>query len=252
MMDHYCLHNKRHGYFYSVVFFLTIFLFSCIEVFCQHNRIFIIQNKDTVDFSVCPIEVYFNTPSGFVRISHEDSIVVPPSINYDSINSIEIILKNDTFSFFNTNVFQGNNHLPPKVAKALSPDFRKIILRKTDMFFTIDTYPFDTKDHKETAKRNEIILKAKSRKLFVLELKYQIEEIQVFKLRTSNSLLLQHKRRLTDHRFLGINFDDVFSGKQFSVFCLMAIDEYAHRLVLVVDGFLRSKIGSGAGKRELV
>ena len=155
---------------------ICILSFIGSTILAQDSKLYLIKNKDTV--SQIDVKILLELPNKTIQLNQGNKLVYPAGIALDSINSLLVVYKDDTISFFNIKKMKESGKFSKSFLRNMIPDFKELIKTKANMYFTIDTYPFDTESRKEMAKLNE---KKTYKKLHILELVYQAKSTRIYK-----------------------------------------------------------------------
>jgi hypothetical protein len=159
--------------------FFFFFLFSS-ALFGQNGRLYFIVDKDTLKKKYSEVNLFLETNCGdLVPFNFNDSLIYPTKISSDSLNSIVVKYKDKTLSFFNLKDQVKNSHLPLEVIKVTQPWYSTLFTDKRNLYFTVDNYPFETNDRKESAKMNLDYAKVPLNKIIVVELYYQVSQMSI-------------------------------------------------------------------------
>jgi hypothetical protein len=165
---------------------LGILLFRHLT-FCQDGKLFFIKDKDTVKVAENNIKVFIEFSNGLLRFNQGDNLIYPNSINLDSINSIIVVYNNDSSSFFNFNEMVKSSRLPLPIIKLQLPIYSSVFSDRRNMYFTIDKYPYENKDRKQTATMNLKNSNVRLNKMTISELYYQVTEIHLYEPKKKNN-----------------------------------------------------------------
>ena len=93
------------------------------------------------------INVFFKTNNSLIDILNNSTgtIVKPIELKVDSIQSILLVIQNDTLEFFDTKSVL-NSNFPPTVKEALMPQYRRMLDSDINWSIYLDNYPFENED----------------------------------------------------------------------------------------------------------
>jgi hypothetical protein len=159
--------------------YLFVFILSTINIllFGQDGRFYFIKDKDTINSNQINVTVMLEMSNKTtILFKDHNKLLYPATINCDSINSILILYNKDTLSFFNFKELVKNSNLPPIVLNAQRPLYSSLFKDRRNMYFTVDTYPFDNEERTEVAKLKD---KKNYKNKTVVELYYQGIEMKI-------------------------------------------------------------------------
>lgn len=146
----------------------------------QNGKLFFIKDKDTLNVAANNVKVFIEIDNRLIPFNKDEKLVYPDGINLDNINSIIVLYNTDTLSFFNYKEKVKFSRLPLPVVKTLLPIYSGIFSDRRNMYFTIDSYPFENKERKETAGMNQKNSKIPKSKMVITELYYQVTEMYLY------------------------------------------------------------------------
>lgn len=162
-------------------------LFSFILVFAsyafsfgQNGRFYFVTDKDTLNDKFSEVKLLIEMANGdLIQFNKNDSLIYPLNINIDSINSIIVNYKSKKLSFYNFNEQVKNSHLPLEIIKVQQPHYSTLFEDKRNLYFTVDNYPFESNDRKESAKLGVDYAKVPLQKIIIVELYFQVLEMYI-------------------------------------------------------------------------
>jgi len=165
---------------------IVLIIFSAQATYGQNAKLYVVKDKDTLNSKVTGVKIFLDIENQLVAFSNSDSLIYPKNIIPDSINSIVVVYQYDTLSFYNFKERVKVSTIP-KLIRMQLPFYGSLFDDKRNMYFTIDSYPFENDDRKETASLNMVNSKIPITKMTIVELYYQVKEIQLFEPRIKNN-----------------------------------------------------------------
>jgi hypothetical protein len=159
---------------------ISSFLLTGQLTFSQQGKLFLIKEKDTLSVVDNGIKVFLEVSDQLITFNQGDNLVYPQNINLDSINAIIVLYNKDTLRFYDLKEMTKSSKLPLSIVKASLPIYSSLFSDKRNMYFTIDSYPFENKDRKQTAIVNVKDSKEPLSKMTIIEFYYQVKEMHVY------------------------------------------------------------------------
>lgn len=166
--------------FRSLIFTICFLILGQLA-FSQDGKLFFIKDNDTLNVEENNIKVFLEVNDRLIPFNQSDNLIYPDSINLDSINSIVVTFKTDTLSFYNFKEDLKFLNLPLEIIKIMKPFYSIIFSEKRNMYFTVDSYPFEGDIRIRTAKDSSKRYKIPKAKMIIAELFYQVIETQAVK-----------------------------------------------------------------------
>lgn len=156
----------------SVIFLLTT------QISLGQNPKFKLTIDCKPSFNLDNISVFFWANNKYYNILDKKTseIIRPTELSVDSIESIKIIIYNDTLEYFDTKSIREKN-FPPPVKEVLMPKYKAMLEHDKVWDIYVDNFPFENRDVLTTEK--EIFKELKVNKKQVQFVVLQIINSQV-------------------------------------------------------------------------